>query len=172
MANVIPNVEASRRRPPLFGTEGKLDGTNYTLWKVKIKAILNSNELLQMTMGQDKMSGSTVSPSDPTITIPADSALVTAWQRRDADTLCAIVTSVSDGMLRLIQHVSNVAKAWQILQNQHEMRNPTRVQNLKIQLADEKFADGELAETFITCIKNLRDQMVAVEMGIKSQDLT
>ncbi|MCO5567925.1 hypothetical protein L7F22_021621 [Adiantum nelumboides] len=34
-----------RIRPPAF-TEGKLDGTNYTLWKFKISAILDSYELL------------------------------------------------------------------------------------------------------------------------------
>ncbi|MCO5604890.1 hypothetical protein L7F22_059064 [Adiantum nelumboides] len=151
-------LRALRRRFPPFGTEGKLDGTNYTLWKLNIKALLNSYELLQTATGQDRMPGPTVSPFDPAITIHADLALVTAWQRRDADTLCAIVTSVSDGILPLIQHVSKTTEAWQISQNQYEMRNQTRVQNLKNQLAAEKFDDGESAETFTTCIKNLRDQ--------------
>ncbi|MCO5579740.1 hypothetical protein L7F22_033600 [Adiantum nelumboides] len=94
------------------------------------------------------------------------------WQRREADTLCAIVTSVFDEILPLIQHVSNATKAWQILQNQYEMRNQTRVQNLENQIVVEKFADGELIETFITCNKNLRDQMAAIGIGIKLQDLT
>ncbi|MCO5576757.1 hypothetical protein L7F22_030576 [Adiantum nelumboides] len=83
MANVIPNVGASRRRPPPFGTEGKLDGTNYMLWKFKIKAILNSYELLQTATGQDRMLGPTVRSSNPSITIPVDLALVMAGQRRD-----------------------------------------------------------------------------------------
>ena len=36
--------------PPAF-TEGKLDGTNYTLWKFKITAILDSYELLDVILG-------------------------------------------------------------------------------------------------------------------------
>ena len=171
MANVIPNVGVSRRCPPPFGNEGKLDGSNYTLWKFKIKAILNSYELLQTATGDDRMPHPTVSADDPAITIPPDLALLTAWQRRDADILCAILTSVSDSILPLIQYVSNAAEAWQILQNQYEMRNQTWVQNLENQLAAEKFADGEVTKIFITRIKNLRDQMAAISIGIESRDL-
>ncbi|MCO5612829.1 hypothetical protein L7F22_067100 [Adiantum nelumboides] len=170
MANVIPNVRASRRRPPPFGTEGNLDGTNYTLWKFKIKAILNSYELLQMATDQDRMPSPTLSPFDLAIIILANPALVTAWQRRDANTLCAIVTRVSSGILPLIQHASNTAKAWQILQHHYKMRNQTRVYNLENQLVAENFTNGESAETFITRIKNLRDQMAAIGIGTKSQD--
>ena len=39
-----------RIRPPAF-TEGKLDGTNYTLWKFKVTAILDSYELLDVVLG-------------------------------------------------------------------------------------------------------------------------
>ena len=38
--------------PPIF-SEGKLDGTNYTLWKFKISAILDSYELLETVLGID-----------------------------------------------------------------------------------------------------------------------
>jgi len=43
-------VQTLRIRPPAF-TEGKLDGTNYTLWKFKIMAIIDSYELLKIVLG-------------------------------------------------------------------------------------------------------------------------
>ena len=38
---------------PLAFMKGKLDGTNYTLWKFKITAILDSYELLDVILGAD-----------------------------------------------------------------------------------------------------------------------
>ena len=48
------NVAAAQmlRIRPLAFTEGKLDGTNYTLWKFKIIAILDSYELLDVVLGK------------------------------------------------------------------------------------------------------------------------
>jgi len=107
---------STRSRPPPFG-DGKLDGTNYTLWKFKIRAILDSYELWEIATGVDVKSGPIVDPNDPSQTLPPDPALALAWKRRNADALCAIVTSVNDSVMTLIQHTTSASEAWQVLQN-------------------------------------------------------
>lgn len=42
--------------------------------------------------------------NDKTIIFPLNPALHKKWKRRNVDALCAIVTSVSDSTLTLIQH--------------------------------------------------------------------
>ena len=49
---IVPAIQTLRILPPAF-TEGKLDGTNYTLRKLKIAAILDSYELLETVLGAD-----------------------------------------------------------------------------------------------------------------------
>ena len=90
MAQPAQNA-ATRSRPPPFG-DGKLDGTNYTLWKFKIRAILDSYELWETANGVDVKPGPTADPNDPSQTLPPDPTLALAWKRRNADALCAIVT--------------------------------------------------------------------------------
>ncbi|XP_057953875.1 uncharacterized protein LOC131148156 [Malania oleifera] len=84
-------------RPPTF-IEGKLDGTNYTLWKFKMSAILDSYKLLVTAQGMDLEPIDSPDPTNPKVIIPLDAAFVKAWKRRNVDALCAIVTSVSDSM--------------------------------------------------------------------------
>ena len=106
-----------RIRPPAF-SEGKLDGTNYTLWKFKISAILDSYELLDTVMGPTGADPEPVLTPDPTnssILIQPDVADLRAWKRRNADALCAIVTSVTDSVLTLVQHTTKACDAWGIL---------------------------------------------------------
>ena len=55
LSSSAPNAAVTqmlRICPPAF-TEGKLDGTNYTLWKFKITAILDLYELLDVILGID-----------------------------------------------------------------------------------------------------------------------
>ena len=54
----------SRVRLPAWGTEGKLDGTNYTLWQFKMKANLIAYELWDTVLGIDQ---NLVDPNDPNI---------------------------------------------------------------------------------------------------------
>ena len=161
---------AIRIRPPAF-TEGKLDGSNYTLWKFKISAILDSYELLDTVLDLDPEPRSTPDPKIEGAILPPDAALLRAWKCRNADALCAIVTSCSDSVLTLIQHTSKAADAWTLLKNQYETRNQTRIQNLENQLAAERLAEGEAAEIFITRIKGLCDQMAAVGIAKTSEEL-
>ena len=90
-----------RIRPPAFN-EGKLDVTNYTLWKFKISAILDSYKLLDTVLGLDL---------EPDVITPPDADLLWAWKRRNADALCALVTSSSDSILTLIQHTNKGSEA-------------------------------------------------------------
>ena len=89
------------------------------------------------------------------VTSPTDPAVVLGWKHRNADTLCTIVLSVQDNVLTLIQHVSKASDAWELLQNQYETTNQTRILNLENQLQSEKLADGEAIDLFLTRIKGL-----------------
>lgn len=115
--------------------EGELDGTNYTPWKFKITAILDSYELLEMVMGIDPP---TLDPTDPRRMISSNAHLLQAWKHRGADPLCAMVTSTTDSVLTLIQHTSKASKARNILKSHHETQNQIRILNIENQFAAEK----------------------------------
>eukprot|EP00249_Psilotum_nudum_P021751 c28230_g1_i2 orf=592-777(+) len=46
-------MAANRPRPPPMAESSKLDGTNYSLWKLKMRSALDSYELLNMVLGKD-----------------------------------------------------------------------------------------------------------------------
>lgn len=85
-----PLIQTLRIRPPTF-TEGKLDGTNYTLWKFKITSILDSYELLEVVLGTDPEPTATPDPYNLAIIIPPNADILRAWERSNADALCALV---------------------------------------------------------------------------------
>ena len=134
-----------RIRPPAFN-EDKLDGTNYTLWKFKISAILDSYELLDTVLGLDPEPVGSPDPNNPNVITPPDVDLLRAWKRRNADALCALVTSASDSVLTLIQHTNKASEVWNILKGQYETRNQTRIKNLENMLAAKRCSNGESAE--------------------------
>ena len=109
-------VQTLRIHPPTF-TEGKLDGTNYTLWKFKLTTILDSYELLETVLGIDPEPVAMLDPINPGGMIPPNADLLRAWKRKNADALCALVTSCTDSVLTLIQHTAKASKAWNILRN-------------------------------------------------------
>ena len=94
-------TQTLRIHPPAF-TEGKLDGTNYTLWKFKITAILHSYELLDVILGIDAEPQPTPDPANPGSTLPPNADLMQAWKCKNADALCALVTSTTDSVLTVI----------------------------------------------------------------------
>ena len=109
-------MSSNKPRSPAIIPEGKLDGTNYPLWKFKMMAILQSFDLWDTAIGNDPepqptrdSMGNATSPADPT---------VLGWKHKNADTLCTILLSVQDSVLTLIQHVSKACKAWELLHNQ------------------------------------------------------
>ena len=110
------SLQPLRMRPPAF-TEGKLDGTNYTLWKFKISAILDSYELLDVVLGNLLEPVFISNPLDPAHPSLPDPAEVCEWKRKNADALCAFVTSFTDSVLTLIQHTSKASEAWIILKS-------------------------------------------------------
>ena len=80
--------------------------------------------------------------------IPPSPTAVQEWRQRNTDALCAIVISVQDNVLTMVQHVSKASEAWELLRNQYETTNPTRVLNLENQLQSEWLAEGEAVECF------------------------
>ena len=128
---------------------------------------MDSYELLDVILGIDAAPQPTPDPANPGSTLPPNADLLRAWKRKNADALCALVTSTTDSVLTLIQHTTKAPEAWNILKGQYETQNQTQIQNLANQLAMEKFNEGETAKAFITHIKNLSDLMAGA--GIKSQ---
>ena len=93
---------ATRPRPPPYGKEGKLDGTNYTLWKFKLKVVLSSYELWDTVLGIDQRPGPTQDPANTSVMVQPNATDLLAWTRHDLDALWAIMTSISNSVLTLI----------------------------------------------------------------------
>jgi len=125
-------MASNRPRPPALSNDGKLDGTNYPLWKFKMMAILSSYELWDTATGIDKQPEATVDASGSIL--PPSPTTVQEWSQCNAYALCAIVISVQDSVLTMVQHVTKASEAWELLRNQYETTNPTRVLNLENQL--------------------------------------
>ena len=128
-------------------------------------------EILDVILGTNAEPQPTPDPANPGSTLPLDVDLLWAWKRKNAEALCALVTSTMDSILTLIQHTTKAPEAWNILKGQYETQNQTRIQNLENQLAMEKFNEGETAEAFITRIKNLCDLMAGARIKKSSKDL-
>lgn len=150
-------AQPARLRIPPFGESGKLDGSNYPLWKFKMKAILSAYELWDTATGADVRPVARPDPANAGQHIAPTADEIQAWTRRDADALCSIVCSVSDSVMALIQHVTTAEEAWTVLKNQYETTNQTRIQNLENQLANERLVESENAKKIIKRVKNLHD---------------
>lgn len=85
---------------------------------------------------------------------------------------CAIAVNVQENVLALVKHLWMVAQAWEALNNQYvNLMNRASVLNLKNQPPLEKLVYGDAIEAILTEIKGLHNQMAAVGLGVKSNDL-
>jgi len=132
----------------LLATTESLTERIILLWKFKMMAILSSYELWDTATGIDKQPEATVDASGSIL--PPSPTAVQEWRQRNADALCAIVISVQDSVLTMVQHVTKASEAWELLRNQYETTNPTRVMNLENQLQSKRLAEGEAVDVFLT----------------------
>lgn len=88
-----------------------------------------------------------------------------ARKRQNIDAFCAIVTSLVDSILILIQKITKIIDVWNIFHSQYETRNQIWIQNLKNQLVSERLQESEVMELFIIWMKNIQDQMVAIRVA-------
>ena len=130
-------AQPARLHIPPFGESGKLDGSNYPLWKFKMKAILSAYELWDTATRVDARPDAMPDQANARQQIVPIAVEIQAWTRRDADALCSIICSVTNLVMALIQHVTTVKEACTILKSQYETTNQTQILNQEIQLANE-----------------------------------
>ena len=77
--------------------------------------ILSSYELWDTATCIDKQPEATVDASGSIL--PPSPTVVQEWRQLNVDSLCAIVISVQDNVLTMIQHVAKALEAWELLHN-------------------------------------------------------
>ena len=163
-------MTTKRPRPPPMVEGSKLHGNNWVLWKLKMKETLDSFDLLNMMLGTDLKPQATIDAVTRN-TILVDPSLPAAWRCRHADAFYALIGSIADSVLTMVQHLTAPSEVWVELQAQYETTNPTTKLNLENQLQAVKLGEGETAQQFLTRIKDIRDQMATIGMPISTEDL-
>ena len=80
---VIPVIKTLQTHPLAF-TEGNIDGTNFTMWKLKITSILDSYEMLEIVLrGADEEPQETPDPNNPNAMISPILDLLCAWKHKN-----------------------------------------------------------------------------------------
>src|SRR4051812_26137853 len=105
----------------------RLNGTNYSLWKFRMRMILIKEKTWDVTSGK--------------MTAPTDAKALKAWTTRDQDALASICLAVSDSEMSHLTKCETAFEAWMKLQSIYEGKDLARMLYLRRQLSMLKKAD-------------------------------
>lgn len=160
----------------LLSVENKLDGSsNYPLWSYMMNHILVAHGFSKIVEGSEPRPGSRVTSDmdedSTSITgrrgIPAPPPAPTTdaqqkWDERDAKAHAMIALSLKVALIPHIRSCKSAKEAWDTLANLYQVRNEARVAYLKRQLDHLVMHEGETMDSFITKLKDLREQLISL----------
>lgn len=131
-------VMTARYAIPYFGDRQELDGTNYPLWKMKVRSNLVLWESWEIVRGIEVMPQSTISPATTGTSmaaiVPANLKLVRAWRKLDAEALAIIIGTKANVVLPHIHVANSSFEAWKTLRDMYELNNDVSILGLEIEL--------------------------------------
>eukprot|EP00249_Psilotum_nudum_P025147 c29390_g1_i1 orf=407-4477(+) len=148
---------------PIFTESGKLDGSNYPLWKVKIRSHFVASKLWTVVNGKEAKP----SPSE-TEDSSSSTSLVDDWEDKNANAYALLIMACHDSIIPHIQTCETAAEAWRILADLYESTNVTRVLNLHSELYNLKLNNGESVSDFILKMKCVVDKLAEVSKPVES----
>ena len=167
----------------LFGmlqAEDKLDGTNYPMWSFMMKHDLVAKQLWNLVVDVDKQPASPT--TQPIVIDPTTSSGTVAmpspptqeqlrWDGKDAQAYAFIALSVKRHIVPHIRSCTTSKQAWNTLASLYAVRNEARVAYLRKQLEDVCMAENETMDVYVTCIKDLKDQLANIDELIPDASL-
>jgi len=149
---------------PGLRIEDRLDGAgNFCPWKARIVLILQENELWGI------VENSTTTP----VVVPptTDAAALTAFNKLDIKAKRIILDAVKD---HVIPHISEKARAyemWASLIQMYQSSNENRKMVLKDKIKNIRMGKGESVTSYLTQIKQVRDELAAVGEKMEDADI-
>eukprot|EP01018_Ginkgo_biloba_P009956 Gb_13937 [translate_table: standard] len=143
----------------------KLDGKNYSTWKIRMKDIFTMKKLWKIV--------------DRTTQTPATSSALTLdelkaiekWIDEDQEVLTIIKMAVTDDCLSHVKDATTTKQAWDNLKAIYETVNESQVLYLRNKLHALKMSQGESITAHIAHIQNLKEQLRSVGETVRPKEL-
>src|SRR4051812_4678645 len=103
----------------------RLNGSNYTLWKLRMRMVLTKERTWNIASGKTK-APSTPSADDENAKIAFDD-----WNTKDQDALASISLAVSDSELSNIMECEHAFEAWSKLESIYQVKDVARTLYLR-----------------------------------------
>ena len=166
----------------MLAAEDKLDGTNYPLWAYMMRHVLVAKGLWNIVQGYDvrpivagtsiddvgavkdvagtSLLARSVPPPPPP---PPPTAEQIHWDGRDAQAHALLALSIKRTIIPHICSCKTAKEAWDTLATLYQARNEARVAYLRKQLESEQMNEGDSMDSFLTKVKDLKEQLIAAD---------
>ena len=172
----------------MLAAEDKLDGTNYPLWAYMMRHVLVAKGLWNIVQGVDvrpivvgnaanaaeicdveDVAGSSTAAA--TIRAPPPTAEQSRWDGKDAQAHALLALSVKCAIILHIRSCKTSKDAWDVLATLYQARNESRVAYLRKQLESEHMNEGDSMDTFLTKIKDFKEQLISADEVLSDSSL-
>ena len=92
----------------------RLDGTNFSLWKIRVNIIFEKQELLDVVLGND------VCPTQTTPVSEAATAAIKNWRKKDVAARDIIVSTMEPSLCNILLTCTTAASMRKRLESQHQ----------------------------------------------------
>jgi hypothetical protein len=137
----------------------KLDGTNFSSWKFRLKMVLIDRNLWDIVDGAEANPGN------------EDLSLFGNFTKRDNQALAQIALTVSNSQLIHIRNASSARDAWLKLCSAFEAKGLAAKVYLRRQFFTVKLQDGVSMQSHINMVRDLADQLDGIGAPVSDEDL-
>jgi hypothetical protein len=131
----------------------KLVPTNFSAWKFRVTFVLKDRGLWEYV---DPVTAEEATRRNPTGNVQA---------------LSQIVLTLSDAQIALVRRETSAARAWTAICNHFEQRGLAQRVHLRRKLFNIKYEEGATMQAHLNSIRDLVDQLEAIEFGVQDADL-
>jgi hypothetical protein len=140
----------------------KLTDKNHAAWKVRIQLVLQDRGLWKYVDG---------SCSPPAAEEKLYDKLYQAWEEKDQQARAQILLTVSDPILPSVRHSSTAKEAWAKIASVFEQKGLSAQVFLRRKLVNLRYNPAESMQTHLNTIRELVDQLTAINVTIKDEEL-
>lgn len=134
----------------------RLNGSNFKLWNLQIKAFLRGHGLL------DVVTGAAPEPVDPT-----ETAELEKWALRDGKAMSILISSINPEQANHVLNCESSKQVYDKIQSLHKTISEVRIMNLYEEYFSLKMGDDESVATYFS-----RCSMLASEIEDQGEKLT
>ena len=130
----------------------KFDGTNFHLWKLKARMILEELELWSIIEGTERR-------PQPQDDVSHFTEKLSTWQKKNAKARRIICLNLADGQLQQVQYTTNAKEAWDKLVSIYEAKDLNSCLFLRRWFFTSQMNEGESMVKYISCIQEMAERL-------------